>query len=76
MTLGNYKAVVHCGQVLCVGCVPPDTNPEDIEPIGENDEMDGCPLCAVCTELHDYMRITLKEWEVHNTEAFDAIGWD
>lgn len=76
MKLGNYKAVIHHGQALCVECVPPETNPDEIEPIFANDEMDSYPLCAVCCELHDYMRISLKQWEVQNEEAFNAIGWD
>lgn len=75
MGLGQYKAVIYCGQCLCVACLPPDHNSEDVEPIFKDTEIDSYPLCALCGELHDYMRISIKEWEVNNPEAFDVVNW-
>jgi len=51
-----YAAYVFEGRTYCTDCLPPGSEPE-ATPIFADAEFDSYPVCDVCGEQHDYVRL-------------------
>jgi hypothetical protein len=63
--LRDNEAVVYDNTVYCVACLPEGISVDDerVAPILADQEWEYAPVCKLCGETHDYMRILNEDEE-------------